>query len=102
MKDPAHQLTRLLDETDALLAQVADEPGLKLQELREKLALSMKQTRGALAERPAPQTVKLRYVPASLNDYVKQHPWMALATGVLLASTVGILAASTTKRSLQQ
>jgi len=39
-------------------------------------------------------------VAASFNDYVRRYPWMALATGVLVASTVGIMATSATKRSL--
>jgi len=34
-----------------------------------------------------------------LNDYVQRFPWLALATGVLVASSVGILATSATKRS---
>jgi hypothetical protein len=31
---------------------------------------------------------------------VKHYPWMALATGVLVASTIGILATNATKRSV--
>jgi len=39
-------------------------------------------------------------VAASFNDYVQNYPWIALATGVLVASSIGILATRATKRSL--
>jgi ElaB/YqjD/DUF883 family membrane-anchored ribosome-binding protein len=44
--------------------------------------------------------VKVRDVAASFNDYVQNYPWIALATGVLVASSIGILATRATKRSL--
>jgi ElaB/YqjD/DUF883 family membrane-anchored ribosome-binding protein len=46
--------------------------------------------------------VKVRHVAAAFNDYVQNYPWIALATGILVASTIGILATSATKRSLHQ
>jgi hypothetical protein len=41
----------------------------------------------------------VRDLAGSLNDYVRSYPWLALATGVLVASSVGILATHATKRS---
>jgi ElaB/YqjD/DUF883 family membrane-anchored ribosome-binding protein len=98
--DGAHKLNDLFDQTEKLLAKLADERGPEIQELRERLHRSMGQTRVALNRSPARQHVKVRDVAASFNDYVQNYPWIALATGVLVASSIGILATRATKRSL--
>jgi ElaB/YqjD/DUF883 family membrane-anchored ribosome-binding protein len=101
MMDSARQLNELLEQTDKLLAKLSDECGPEIDELRGKLDRSMAQTREALKNDPAPEHVKVRHVAASLNDYVRNYPWLALATGVLMASTIGILSTSATRRSLR-
>jgi ElaB/YqjD/DUF883 family membrane-anchored ribosome-binding protein len=98
--DGAHKLNDLFDQTEKLLAKLADERGPEIQELRERLHRSMGQTRVALNRSPIRQHVKVRDVAASFNDYVQNYPWIALATGVLVASSIGILATRATKRSL--
>jgi ElaB/YqjD/DUF883 family membrane-anchored ribosome-binding protein len=98
--DRAHKLNDLFDQTEKLLAKLAYERGPEIQELREKLHRSMGQTRVALDSAPARQHVKVRDVAASFNDYVRNYPWIALATGVLVASSIGILTTRATKRSL--
>ena len=98
--DSAHKLNDLFDQTEKLLAKLADQRGPEIQQLREKLHRSMGQTRVALRRAPAREHVKVRDVAASFNDYVRNYPWIALATGVLVASSIGILATRATKRSL--
>src|ERR1700689_5117627 len=100
--DPEHKLNDLFDQTEKLLAKLADQRGPEIEELREKLHRSMGQTRVALKRAPARERehVKVRDVAASFNDYVQNYPWIALATGVLVASSIGILATRATKRSL--
>jgi ElaB/YqjD/DUF883 family membrane-anchored ribosome-binding protein len=97
--DSAHKLNDLFDQTEELLAKLADQRGPEIQELRDKLHRSMGQTRVALQSSPARQHVKVRDVAASFNDYVQNYPWIALATGVLVASSIGILATRATRRS---
>jgi ElaB/YqjD/DUF883 family membrane-anchored ribosome-binding protein len=102
MMDGAQKLSDLFDQTEKLLAKLADQRGPEIQELREKLHRSMGRTRVALKRAPARERehVKVRDVAASFNDYVQNYPWIALATGVLVASSIGILATRATKRSL--
>jgi ElaB/YqjD/DUF883 family membrane-anchored ribosome-binding protein len=94
----ARELNDLFNETEKLLAKLADR-GPDIQELRERLDKSMANTRDALKQR-RDEHVKVRDVAASFNDYVQNYPWLALATGVLVASSIGILATSATRRSL--
>ena len=98
--DGAQKLNDLFDQTEKLLAKLADQRGPEIQELREKLHRSMGQTRVALKCAPPREHVKVRDVAASFNDYVRNYPWIALATGVLVASSIGILATRATSRSL--
>jgi len=98
--DGTHKLNDLFDQTEKLLAKLSDQSGPEIQELSEKLRRSMGQTRVALKTAPPKEHVKVRDVAASFNDYVQNYPWIALATGVLIASSIGILATSATKRSL--
>jgi ElaB/YqjD/DUF883 family membrane-anchored ribosome-binding protein len=98
--DSTHKLNELFDQTEKLLAKLADERGPEIQEVRDRLAKSMAQTREALKNGERPEHVKVRDVAASLNDYVRNYPWLALMTGVLVASTIGILSTSATRRSL--
>jgi ElaB/YqjD/DUF883 family membrane-anchored ribosome-binding protein len=100
--DSAHKLNDLFEQTEKLLDKLADERGPEIQGLRQKLNRSMEQTRIALKSNPPREHVKVRHVAASFNDYVQNYPWIALATGVLVASTIGILATSATKRSLHR
>ena len=101
--DSAHKLNDLFDQTEKLLATLADERGPEIQELRDRLERSMAQTREALKDDKdgrRSESVKVRHVAASFNDYVHNYPWVALATGVLVASTIGILSTSATRRSM--
>jgi ElaB/YqjD/DUF883 family membrane-anchored ribosome-binding protein len=98
--DRTHKLNQLLSETEGLLDKLPAQSAPELQEVRHRLEQSMTQTKDALAQQQHLAHVNIRDVAGSFNDYVKKHPWMALATGVLVASTIGILATTAAKRSL--
>lgn len=98
--DLTHKLNELFDQTERLLGKLGDERGPEIQALRDRLDKSMARMRAALQDDQAPEHVKVRHVAASFNDYVRNYPWIALATGVLVASTIGILSTSATRRSM--
>jgi ElaB/YqjD/DUF883 family membrane-anchored ribosome-binding protein len=100
--DSERKVNQLLKETEALLAQLADQQGPEIRKLRDKVEVSIARTRGVAPPERRRRQVKVRDVAASFNDYVHDFPWIALATGVLVASTVGILATGATKRSCRQ
>jgi ElaB/YqjD/DUF883 family membrane-anchored ribosome-binding protein len=96
--DTSGKLNSLMRETEELLERIAD----------ERAQQSLEQTKSAIEDevengkanggRPQ-QHVGVRDLAGSLNDYVRRYPWLALATGVLVASSIGILATHATKRS---
>jgi ElaB/YqjD/DUF883 family membrane-anchored ribosome-binding protein len=98
----ARKLDKLVHETEELLESIAHENAPQIDDARERLQESLERTKSAIrAERKDGRGghVKVRDLAGSLNDYVQRFPWLALATGVLVASSVGILATSATKRS---
>jgi ElaB/YqjD/DUF883 family membrane-anchored ribosome-binding protein len=112
--DSSRKLKQLVSDTEELLAEIADEHSPEIQQLRKRLNDSIKSTKSYLhsfrrthddAEQDEDEDhhdshVKVRHVAASVNEYVRGYPWLALATGVLVASTLGIMATSATRRSL--
>jgi ElaB/YqjD/DUF883 family membrane-anchored ribosome-binding protein len=111
--DVIRKLNNLVDETEDLLDRLHDQRGPKIDAVRKRLIDSLERTKRALAEQRRDRkngdsqdedeeddvSVGVRDLAGSLNDYVRRHPWLALATGVLVATSAGILATSATKRS---
>jgi ElaB/YqjD/DUF883 family membrane-anchored ribosome-binding protein len=115
--DAARKLKKLVDDTEELLETLADEQGPKIDAVRERLLVSLERTKRAIAEQRRNRkdgkngqardeedeeddtSIGVRDLAGSLNDYVRTHPWIALATGILVATSAGILATSATKRS---
>ena len=112
--DAVRKLNKLMSETEELLDSLANERGPKIDAVRERLIESLERTKRAIAEQRRNRknghsdddedeeddaSIGVRDLAGSLNDYVRRHPWLALATGVLVATSAGILATSATKRS---
>jgi len=112
--DAASKLDRLVENTEELLASIAHERGPQIDAVRQRLQESLERAKSAISAidgerhghngherhgRERDARVKVRDLAGSLNDYVRRYPWLALATGVLVASSVGVLATSVTKRS---
>ena len=98
--DNARKLERLVSETEDLLDEVQDQDNPQLDDVRDRLHRSLKRTKALLADDRDDEThVGVRDVAASVNAYVRGYPWLALITGVLVASTLGILATQATRRS---
>ncbi len=112
--DSKRKLKQLVTDTEELLHEIVDQRSPEIQELRRRLTDSIKSTKSFLHSRNEADDaeaednghrdshVKVRHVAASVNEYVRSYPWLALATGVLVASTLGILATSATRRSLDR
>ncbi len=109
--DSRRRLKQLVTDTEELLHEIVDQRSPEIQELRRRLTDSIKSTKSFLhsqrheaddedQDESGHSHVKVRHVAASVNEYVRSYPWLALATGVLVASTLGILATSATRRSL--
>jgi ElaB/YqjD/DUF883 family membrane-anchored ribosome-binding protein len=92
-------LNQLCRETEDLLHQLRDQQAPAIVQLRDRLENSLALTRAAAKQRGSAD-IKVGDIVGSLRDYVSEHPVVALTTGVLIASSVGILATAATRRAL--
>jgi len=113
--DSIAKLDKLVVETEGLLDSLGQERTPKIDALRDRLLDSLENAKRAIhksaihsngreyshGEADSETRIGIRDLAGSLNDYVRRHPWLALATGVLIAASAGILATSATKRSLR-
>jgi ElaB/YqjD/DUF883 family membrane-anchored ribosome-binding protein len=93
------ELNRLITHTEELLSELADERDPQVRETRDRVEQSLQETRRAVTEQGAHTRVKIRDVASSLDDYVRDYPWLALGTGILFAATIGLLAVGATRRA---
>jgi len=113
--DSIAKLDKLVVETEGLLDSLGQERTPKIDALRERLLDSLENAKRAIHKSDlhadgreyarsgdhSETRIGIRDLAGSVNDYVRRHPWLALATGVLIAASAGILATSATKRSFR-
>jgi ElaB/YqjD/DUF883 family membrane-anchored ribosome-binding protein len=98
MADATHQLDQLIDDSEELLTRLADAHSPEIQMLRDRVDQAIGDTRRALGRSRDVSSATLRELARSIDDYVHDYPWLALATGVLVASTVAFIAGSMQRR----
>ncbi len=90
--DKADRLDALIDGAEELLTNLTDAHDPHIQRLRDRVDHAINDTRRALSTDRREMSVRLRDVAGAVDDYVRGYPWLALATGVLLAGTVAFIA----------
>jgi len=90
--DKSGQLDALIDGAEELLTNLTDAHNPAIQDLRDRVDHAINDTRRVIAENRGEMTVKLRDIAFAIDDYVRGYPWIALATGVLLAGGVAFIA----------
>jgi ElaB/YqjD/DUF883 family membrane-anchored ribosome-binding protein len=94
MADAQHKLDQLIDDSEELLTRLADAHNPDIQLLRDRVDEAIGNTRRTLARHSDASSAGLKELVRSIDDYVHDYPWLALATGVLVASTVAYIAGS--------
>jgi len=94
----------LIDGAEELLTNLTDAHNPDIQKLRDRVDEAIADARRAIAETEEDLSVKLRDIAYTVDDYVRDHPWLAVATGVLVAGTIAFIAgasAGSKKRSIR-
>jgi len=90
----ADKLDQLIDDSEELLTQLADAHNPEIQQLRDRVDEAVRDARRALQTSEDTGSLGLRELALTIDDFVHDHPWLTLATGVLVASTVAYIAGS--------
>jgi ElaB/YqjD/DUF883 family membrane-anchored ribosome-binding protein len=91
----AAKLDELIDGAEELLIKLADARNPDIQVLRDRVDSAIGDARRTIAEQGEDASVRLRDIANSIDDYVRDYPWLAVATGILVAGAVGFIAGAT-------
>jgi ElaB/YqjD/DUF883 family membrane-anchored ribosome-binding protein len=88
----AGKLDELIDGAEELLIKLSDTHNPEAQRLRDRVDYAIGDARRAIAKQSDQTPVRLRDIARSIDDYIRDYPWLAVATGVLAAGTVAFIA----------
>lgn len=87
-------LDELIDGAEELLTRLADNENPEIQHLRDRVDQAIEEARHGFATRGGHTSIRLRDVANTIDDYVRDYPWLAVTTGVLVAGAFGFIAGS--------
>lgn len=90
--DRASKLDSLIDGAEELLTNLTDAHDPDIQQLRDRVNYAIADARRAVARGGQDVSVRLREIAGTVDDYVREYPWAALAAGVLAATTIAFIA----------
>jgi ElaB/YqjD/DUF883 family membrane-anchored ribosome-binding protein len=90
-----NKLDQLIDDSEELLTKLADAHNPEIQKLRDRVDYAIGDARRAIAQQGNQASVQLRDLANTIDDYIRDYPWLALATGILVAGTVAFIAGTT-------
>jgi ElaB/YqjD/DUF883 family membrane-anchored ribosome-binding protein len=93
--DKLERLDELIDGAEELLIQLADAHDPDIQRLRDRVDQAIADAKRALSRQGDDASVRLRDIANSIDDYVRDYPWLAFLTGVAIAGTVAFIAGAT-------
>ncbi len=93
--EKAQKLDRLIDNAEELLIKLADAHSPEIQKLRDRVDQAIIDARRAIARQSGEASVGLRDIAATIDDCVREYPWLAVATGVMVAGSIAFIAGAT-------
>jgi ElaB/YqjD/DUF883 family membrane-anchored ribosome-binding protein len=90
--DKLGRLDELIDGAEELLIQLADAHDPNIQRLRDRVDRAIADATRTLSRQDDEASLRLRDIANSIDDYVRDYPWLALLTGVLVAGTAAFIA----------
>jgi ElaB/YqjD/DUF883 family membrane-anchored ribosome-binding protein len=86
------RLEELIDGAEELLIQLADAHDPNIQRLRDRVDHAIADATRTLSRQDDEASLRLRDIANSIDDYVRDYPWLAVLTGVLIAGTAAFIA----------
>jgi len=85
------KLDQLIDDAEELLTKLGDVNTPEIARLRDRVDEAVSSTKRALQARTAEATTHVLDLAVSLDDYVHDYPWLAIAAAIALAGSVGFV-----------
>jgi ElaB/YqjD/DUF883 family membrane-anchored ribosome-binding protein len=90
--DRLDRLDELIDGAEELLIQLADAHDPNIQRLRNRVDHAIADATRTLSRQDDEAALRLRDIANSVDDYVRDYPWLAVLTGALVAGAVAFIA----------
>jgi ElaB/YqjD/DUF883 family membrane-anchored ribosome-binding protein len=94
-EDRAVKLDQLIDDAEELLTKLADAHDPHIQALRDRVDKAITNARRDIARSTADGSAQIRDIANAVDDYIRDYPWLAVATGMLVAGSVAFIAGAT-------
>lgn len=92
-QDTGHQLRHMVDEIDTYLRSAADSGDQKLNAVRDRLALQVREMRAQLDELNQATMERVKRAALQADQTVHSHPYTAMGVAAAAGLLVGFLAA---------
>src|SRR5271168_1057958 len=85
---PSRNLNRLVNDVEALLAEMSDEEGPQLDELRNRVAQTIGSAKRAIASQRTSVVARVGHFAGSVDDYITGFPRLGFLTGILVGGMI--------------
>jgi ElaB/YqjD/DUF883 family membrane-anchored ribosome-binding protein len=93
-----NSLTRLVNEVEELLAELQDEHGPEVQELRDRVEDSIDAAKRAIRQEGKSVTARVGQYAKSADRYINDYPRLAFLSGAVIFGMIGYLAGASCRR----
>jgi ElaB/YqjD/DUF883 family membrane-anchored ribosome-binding protein len=93
-----NSLTRLVNEVEELLAELQDEHGPEVQELRDRVEDSIDAAKRAIRQEGKSVTARVGQYAKSADRYINDYPRLAFLSGAVIFGMIGYLAGASSRR----
>ncbi|HLZ98941.1 MAG TPA: hypothetical protein VKP66_13460 [Steroidobacteraceae bacterium] len=92
------RLDELIDGAEELLTQLADAHDPRIQLLRERVDQAVADATRHFSRQGEDPSARFRNMAGTIDGCVRDYPWLALLTGVLVAGIAGYIAGTAGRR----
>jgi ElaB/YqjD/DUF883 family membrane-anchored ribosome-binding protein len=93
----AKTFTKLANDVEELLAELKDEHGPEVQELRDRVEDTLDAAKRAVARQNNHTGARIARYASSVDRYINDYPRLAFLSGAVIFGTLGYLAGATAR-----
>ena len=86
--NPSRALSKLVNDVEELLAELSDEHGPEMDELRTRVAQTIDSAKQALESQRTSVVARIGHYAGSVDDYITGFPRLGFLTGVLVGGMI--------------
>ena len=86
--NPSRALSKLVNDVEELLAELSDEHGPEMDELRTRVAQTIDSAKQALESQRTSVVARIGHYAGSVDDYITGFPRLGFLTGVLVGGII--------------